>query len=367
MDSMIIYGGSFDPVHNGHLRLARNASRALNSDVAFVPSKNPRWKQPEASIAQRLEMLRLALKSDGTPGFLVDTFEVDSKIEGINYTIDTVLHFKAKYPRRRLYLLIGGDSVNTFANWKDAEKIASLCTVVYVSRVGVEIDEEAVKRFKMQKLDYSGAGEVSSSAVRSLRSLDIPSSVREYIENKRLYYFKTISRFLGAKRLSHSVEVAKLALDIAKRNKVENPNGAYIAGILHDIGKDVGVERTHRIIRESYPEYEKYPDWTLHQFVGEYLAKTEFGIEDPEILKAIACHATGAPHMPPLSKIVYSADKIEPSRGYDSHTMISACLRNYYVGFMIVLHENRKFLFSKGYKVDNELTKQCFELYLGKE
>jgi nicotinate-nucleotide adenylyltransferase len=68
--------------------------------------------------------------------------------------------------------------------------------------------------------------------------------------------------------------------------------------------------------------------------------------------------------MPPLGKIIYSADKIEPTRGYDSSKLITACLKNYYVGFLKVLQENKRFMISKGYNMNIPLAQECFDLYL---
>ena len=364
MESIIIYGGSFDPIHNGHLRIARAASMLLNADVVFVPSKTPRWKTPEATAKQRLEMLQLALKKDGSPAFSIDLFEMLGHSE-TNYSIDLVRHMALAHKNTKLYLLIGADEVNSFPNWKDPEKICELATPLYVSRPDVVIDDAVLSKYKMMRLPYEGSGPVSSSKVRNLQDIDVPLAVRDYIESNGLYYMAKLRTLLSSKRILHSVSVANLAHSIAAKNKVENYRGAYIAGLLHDCGKEMDEETTLKIMKERFPEFADYPRWTYHQFVGAFLAETIFGIKDPAILDAIKFHATGRAHMPPLSKIIYASDKIEPTRGFDSRRLMNACYRNYYVGFMAVLSANRDYLRSKGYVVDNPSTKQCFELYLG--
>lgn len=365
MESLIIYGGSFDPIHNGHLRIARAASMMLNADVVFVPSKTPRWKNPQATAAQRLEMLRLALKQDGSPAFSIDLFEMNSRSD-TNYSIDLVRHFALTHRNTKLYLMIGADEVNAFPRWKDPDKICELATPLYVSRPDVEIDDAVLSSYPMQRLPYEGSGPVSSSAVRDLHSVDIPLVVRDYIESNQLYYIKRLAEMMSPHRLLHSMSVANLAYLVAQHNNVENYPAAYIAGLLHDCGKDLDVPTAQKIMEERYREYLFMPVWTYHQFTGEFLAETIFGIKDPSILDAIRYHSTGKAHMSPLAKIIYAVDKIEPTRGFDSKKLIQACYKHYYVGFMNVLDANREYLASKGYIVDNPLTKECFEQYLGR-
>lgn len=364
MESIIIYGGSFDPIHNGHIRIARAASMILNADVVFVPSKTPRWKTPEASAKQRLEMLQLALKKEGSSSFSIDLFEMMGKDEQ-NYTIDLVRHIALTHKNTKIYLLIGADQVNSFPKWKDPDKICALATPLYVSRPDVDIDDAVLERYQMTRLPYEGSGPVSSTKVRSLQDIDVPLVVRDYIESNGLYYMAKLRSLISPKRLLHSVSVANLAYSIAARNKVENYRSAYIAGLIHDCGKEMDKEMTLKIMKERFPEYLDYPEWAYHQFVGTFLAETIFGIKDPTILDAIRFHATGKAHMAPLAKIIYASDKIEPTRGFDSRRLMRACFRNYYVGFMAVLSANRDYLRSKGYVVDNPSTKQCFDLYLG--
>ena len=366
MEKLVVYGGSFDPVHNGHLRIASAASLFLNADVVFVPAKAPRWKSPDATPEERLAMLKLALKEKGNASFSIDTVELKSPGD-VTYTIDTARYFKKKYPNRELYLLLGADEVNLFPKWKDAEELAKLMTPLYVTRPGVRLDDAILTKYQMRRLPFDESGPVSSSAVRELQDIDIPLSVRDYIEKKRLYYFKKLEKMESGHRLLHSISVANLAYMIAHKNHVEGYHRAYIAGLLHDVAKDLPMEELKKIMKEHYPDAVAYPEWCYHQFVGAYLAEKEFGIKDPVVLDAISFHATGKPHMSPLAKIIYASDKIEPTRGYDSKFMIDACLRNYYVGFLTVLEENRKFLKGQGYGSDDPLSKACMNLYLGEE
>ena len=365
MESLVLYGGAFDPIHNGHLRIARAASLLLNADVIFVPSGNPTWKAPCESGADRLAMVRAALRKDGSSAFSISTFELD-RSDKPTYWVDTLRHFRSLYPKRKLYFLIGADEVNAFPTWKDPETCASIATPVYVNRPGVKLDDRVLSQYNMRRLAYDRLSPVTSSDVRSLRSNDIPSAVRKYIEDHRLYYIRTLGTMLTPHRLEHSISVANLCYDIARLNHLPEFQSAYIAGLIHDCGKHAPKEKALAYLRENFPgEYVSLPEWTFHQFMGRHIAEETWGITDEAVLGAVMYHATGKAHMSPLGKIVYSEDKIDPLRGYDSRKMIRACKKDYYVGFLTVLEANREYLTSKGYVTDNPFTECCIKEYLG--
>ena len=364
MESLILYGGTFDPIHNGHLRIARAASLTLNADVIFVPNANPPGKKPVANFSNRLEMLKHALKEDGSASFSISLFESELT-DDPHYWIDTLRHFHARYPNRKLFFILGADEVNQFPSWKSPDEIRALATPIYIPRPGIEVQDKILERYGIRRLPYDKSGEVSSKGVRCLHSLDIPISVRNDIEKKHLYYINDISTMLSAHRLLHSISVARLAYEIAYRNRLREPRLAYIAGLLHDIGKDTPKALESQMMAERYPKESHFPEWTYHQFTGAEIAKEKFGIEQEEVLDAIRCHATGKPHMTRLAKIIYSSDKIDPLRGYDSSKLIKACMKDCYQGFIRVLEANKIYLEGKGYQIDNPMTDACMKLYLG--
>lgn len=366
MEKLVLFGGTFDPVHNGHLRIARFASLKLNADVVFIPAKSPRWKQPNANIYDRHKMLHIALKKEGTGSVYISKYEIESKDE-VNYSIDTVKYFVNKFKNRQIVLLIGGDQVESFHKWKDAEKIAELSNIIYVIRPDVKIDNDNVSKFKMERLEYDGSGTISSSKIRNLLELDTPKEVIDYIAEHQLYYFDLLKKYYTEKRLTHAISVANVAYSIAKNNNdIVNAGDAYIAGLLHDIGKNIDKDEQRNIMNTYFKDYSiNLPPNLYHQFVGAYIAKMKLGITNQSIIDAIMFHATGKAHMTPLSKIIYSADKVDPLRGYDSKKLIKTCVKNYYEGFNLVLKENKKYLIEKGFNINNPLTEACMKLYLG--
>ena len=363
MKRLILYGGAFDPIHNGHLRIAEEASKKLDADVVFIPTAKPRWKEKSASNEDRLAMLKIALEEVNNPCFHVSDIEMKRKDDIETYTSDTIKEFERLYPKCELCLLIGGDQVAQFDKWHEPYYIKEKAKIYFVSRDGYKDPNENAKRFGMTYLADFDAGDVSSTSIRELKYIDTPLSVLKYIEDHSLYFVNKLEAYLSHKRLKHSLSVARLSYEIAVDNHLENPGRAYIAGALHDIGKEIPDEEAKKMVEGL----DKYPNWAYHQFVGAYLAENEFFIKDKEILEAIRVHCLGAPNMSVLSKIIYAADKIDPERGWDSKKYIELCKKDIEFGFLAVLRANYDFLEAKKKGSSNSVfvSRECFEYYLG--
>lgn len=325
--------GMFNPVHQGHLSLAAKIQKSPSRPVVFMPL--PRFFNPsnEVTDSQRTDLLKIALRK-ASPSFSLDSSLLEAD--------------EGSLASKILERTLGG---KTF--------------VMREERWGHQCEMD-ISFIRSKEFDQIVQAHVEDEDVRGLKTFLEDDDERLYIEKNRLYYISRIAFLLKSEhRLEHSISVAKLAYSIALSNRLENPGKAYIAGLLHDLGKHCEESKEEEIMRLSYPGYLNFPKWSYHQFVGSYLAKREFGIDDPEILSSIEFHATGFYPMSDLGKIVYAADKIDPLRGYDSSSMITACKKNLEKGFLEVLRENRKYLTSKGYKVDNPATQNCFHQYLG--
>ena len=355
--ALVLFRDRFDPLTKSALEFARAAMLRLGADVVFAPTL-----EGEAPIGERAAMLELMIRKENTYGFSLDFFE--AKGGGRYGLFDTLAHIRLLHPDAKIYYPVSAEDLLALGA-DNLVRLSTLCTVLYVSGPGDNASDTLLEHCHAKRFTHGKVGDVQASEVRKLHNLDIPLYLRDYVEEKQLYYMARIAKYIGPKRLAHSQSVASLALAIAMRSKVERGEKAYIAGLLHDLAKNVSEQTARRILQKASPEYAGYPAWTLHQFVAPYLIKDEFGIDDPALFDAIAYHATGKAHMTPLGKIIYAADKIEPTRGFDSHDLISACFKNYYVGFLTVLEANRDFLLSKGYRVDNPLTQACFDIYLG--
>ncbi len=182
-----IFGGSFDPVHQGHLIVASAAADALELDrVHFVPAHVQPFKagRPHASAADRVAMLRAALPHDER--FVLDTREIDR--EGVSYTVETLRAFEAEFPEDALFLLVGADAAHDLPEWREASAIPRLAEVVVLSRPGVDMPRRiAGSTLSVPAVDVS-ASQVRERARRG-GSLDdlVPAAVARYIESHGLY------------------------------------------------------------------------------------------------------------------------------------------------------------------------------------
>lgn len=288
MSSIILFGGTFDPIHNGHLHIASMVKSRLNADkVIFVPAKNPRWKDPSAT-SSRLEMLELAIKD--YKDFEISKFEINSS-EKVNYSIDLAKYFRNIYPVDKIYFLIGYDQLEKLHLWYKIDELKDLVKIVAVNRNGYSKAEENIKKYDVELLDIEEK-DISSTDIRSLQSLDTPLCVIKYIINHDLYFTGTVKNMMNEKRYKHSCSTGFLAYDIALNNGF-NPWIAFRAGYLHDIAKDLNKDLEKNMMLRFYKEYCDYPEICYHQFLGEYLVKNLFLITDKDTLEAIKYHTTG--------------------------------------------------------------------------
>lgn len=196
-------GGSFDPIHLGHLLIAENCLEAAALDrVVFVVSGRPPHKvrRKLADPRHRLAMVRLAL--EGNPAFTAYGREIDR--EGPSYTVDTVADLLAeKKPGEEIAWIIGGDSLGEITTWKDAEELVDAVEIITAVRPGHEPLEDAaglVPRLGADRVKRLTAGivrlpllEISSTDIRariawgrSIRYL-VPEAVAAYIRRHGLY------------------------------------------------------------------------------------------------------------------------------------------------------------------------------------
>ena len=194
-----LLGGSFDPVHNGHLQIARDACRFFELDqVLFIPAPLPPHKQQQqlTSVEDRMAMLELALEDE--PDFSVSNIETERP--GPSYTVDTLRALRSVYPGVQLVFIIGLDTLLDLPNWKDVETVFGLCEFAVLTRPGWKAEELKDLPFSNERIQQLAScvhtGTEHPAASSSIRALVqsgqdisglVPACVSGYIDSHHLY------------------------------------------------------------------------------------------------------------------------------------------------------------------------------------
>lgn len=331
-----IMGGTFDPIHQGHIRMAQCALESLSLDrVLMLPSGNPPHKPDVTPAEDRYRMVCAACA--GLAGLEPCREEIDRS--GVIYTVDTLSILHEKYPKAELYYIIGADTLMELQKWRHYETVLTLTTFLVCPRswhyTPQQLTEERKRleslggRFIMLDMDVI---DVSSTEVRqAIQNGEstplLPIQVRQYAVTAGLYgtqlripqgpeWLGKLFDTLTAKRFSHTLAVADTARRLALLHGLDAVR-AETAGLLHDCAKCLPLKEMQRIARDHHlTEDESILESgaLLHSVVGAHLAKAEYGCDDPEVISAIRSHTTGRPGMSPLDMVVWLADTIEPTR-----------------------------------------------------
>ncbi len=194
-----VLGGTFDPVHNGHIMMAEAALSQLNlSLVLFIPAGRPRFKGNETVTAAKHRLRMVELSIAGKPCFQLSDMEV--RRGGVTYTIDTLRELKSSLsPRDELFFIMGWDSLKELPLWHRPLELISLCILVVAPRAGcpepdlTELEKEVPGLSQRLVMLDEPQIEISSSGIREkvrngadIRGL-VPEAVADYIVEKGLY------------------------------------------------------------------------------------------------------------------------------------------------------------------------------------
>ncbi|KMZ54963.1 nicotinate-nucleotide adenylyltransferase [Dorea sp. D27] len=196
-----IMGGTFDPIHNGHLMLGEAAYQLFHLDeVWFMPNGNPPHKHHtsiKSDVEDRVEMVRLAI--EGYESFHLQQYEAQKK--EISYSFETLEHFNKIYEDYEFYFIIGADSLFAIEGWIHPERIFPTCTILAAYRDDIDTKEEMCRQINYLRGKFHAKIEllatplmhISSSELRTRLkqggdiSRMVPEKVREYIKNHHLY------------------------------------------------------------------------------------------------------------------------------------------------------------------------------------
>lgn len=337
---LLLFGGTFDPPHNGHVALLRHAIEAVQPDkIIVMPAGTPPHKAASQTPGEwRYEMCRCFLSVD--PRVQLSRFELQR--QGKSYTLLTVEHLAEKYPGAKIYLAIGSDMLLTFTEWHDYRTLLSKVILVAQSRDAEETAQmlpaiEALRKENAEILFMDvQVLKLSSTALRQAAeegediSAFIPPEVTQVLHRHPIYrkgipamidadYCRSLAqKTLSERRYTHTCNVAQLAAALAKQYGAD-PQKAEIAGYLHDICKEMPKAQMLQMLHENAiitDNADQKPVGVWHAAAAMIYSKDTLHIEDEEILNAIRYHTSARAGMTKLDKIIYMADMCSAERDY---------------------------------------------------
>lgn len=341
MSKIGILGGTFDPIHYGHLNIAISALKELSLDkVLIVPTGNSYMKGNDVTDRlNRFKMAETAVKD--IPGLEISDIEI--KREGYTYTRDTLAELHELYPGSELFFIGGTDTLFSIEKWKDVSFIFDNCTLVIAGRKDSNFDMQSEHAAKLKTLYNakivflnSEMIDVSSSVLRahlSIRLFDEP--VKNYINEEVLKFildndmYSDVNRYVGdllrkelkESRIIHTFGVRDTALELGQIYGCDTSK-VLAASLFHDCAKYVPGEEAVRICKDNGISLEPCeianPEALLHSKVGAIFLKDKYLIDDEDIYNAVFYHTTGRPDMSMLEKIIFVSDYIEPGRNHSS-------------------------------------------------
>ena len=337
MSQTILYGGTFNPIHRGHLNICVRAREAVGADrVLLMPAAQPPhkfagWLAPDRD---RLAMCSLAVQD--LPGLQVSDYEI--RRGGRSYTVETLRNLVAREPEEKFWLLIGTDMFLTFSQWKEWQEIGKMAVLLVASREEGDREQllaqqkalaaEGVDSLLLENLPLPMSSTGIRRELRKTGTSDkIPPEVLAYIQERGLYlhdpediaYLREYIRpFMTDYRYRHSLGVEKQAATMARRFGAD-VHKASLAGILHDVCKDMPKGPLLQNILESGIingiDFSASPQ-LIHSYAGALYLQSHMEIHDPEVIDAVRYHTTARAGMGLLETIIYLADLTSEDREY---------------------------------------------------
>lgn len=338
---IVLLGGTFDPIHHGHLKIAQRVISLRQADEFWfvVNVQSPLKDHEPSQFEHRARMIELMI--DPYRKFKVS--RVEARLSVPSYTIDTVTSLMDQYPHHDFEWLIGSDQAESFHQWKDHERLKSMLPILVYPRTDYPTHVDGLIH-----LDLNERFEASSHAIRSGKLLWTDPKIIAYATHHGLYLKTWVQAELSKKRYEHTLAVTKLALELAQIHGVDLL-ATHQAAMLHDIAKEWSKERLKAWLTFVYPQYVDQAFELWHQKVGAMVAKRVYQVRNPDVLSAIAHHVEGT-HPSDLARVLYIADKCEPNRNNDTTEALRLAQKDLKLSVEWIQREQSEYLKEKAHR-----------------
>jgi len=351
MEKIGILGGTFNPIHYGHLTVAEEVRCRLGLDhILLIPTGQPPHKAATTFSEHRYLMTLLA--AEGNPNLRVTRMEIDR--EGISYTVDTLRILKEQTDAE-LFFIVGADEMNQISSWRGADVLPSLCNWVAVTRPGHKIDNA----LEIPAVDISSTELRRRISEGQTVKYWLPDAVERYINETGLdddfeVIHKAVKAKQSAKRYKHTLGVIETSIMLAARHEI-NMKKAYLVALLHDYAKELSDEEKRDACKKFDIKMDPVQEENISLMHGQLsaeFARRDFDITDADVLKAISYHSTGCVGMGPLDQLIKIADNIEPNREHpDVNKIKNMAKKDLIRGSIMSIERDIQHSIDKGKKV----------------
>ncbi|MFV0380244.1 MAG: nicotinate (nicotinamide) nucleotide adenylyltransferase [Anaerorhabdus sp.] len=321
------FGGSFDPIHNGHIAVAKYIKKECDLDeIWFIPSKvTPLKTRKLADFDLRVKMINLAIEDE----IGLKCVAIEDKLPIPSYTINTVNQLKKDHPSVSFYWIIGDDLVNQLSSWKDIDKLYQLIKFIVVSRDSKNIAPDS--KFIYKKGININA---SSSMVKNGDFTILNDRVKSFVFENSLYLKDVVYNNCSEKRALHSISCKDMALYLSEDLDLCKWK-VYFASIMHDICKDMSDEKLKSLIDLEVFEMIKEKKYLWHAYAAKNWLSNNMQMYDKTIIDAISAHTDGSDNTQ-FGKLIYLSDKLERSRTFVSEKDIALAKKDLNKAFIKV-------------------------------
>lgn len=330
---VVLLGGSFNPIHYGHVQILRQAMKKVHAHEGwFILANDPPLKDDQ--------MLEFEIRKKFID-YIISGFNslkictIERELPTPNYSVHTISKLKSIYPQIEFYFLIGTDQAAQFDKWFEYEKILEQVKLVIYPRKGYK----AIKGLNAIKLKESSLLDISSTQIRENTAFKTHPKILSEIALNGYYANERLETHLKKSRLKHSLSVADVSRDLAKAHQLDD-NLAYGIGIAHDLLKQMDDE----LLKSYLSDDEKQQAKELWHAYGSVRYHTrKMNVKNKQFLNAIYHHTLGN-SSDPYAKILYIADKCEPSRnGENNKDLLELAKRDLSKAFKIVRKRSQEY------------------------
>lgn len=322
LKSVVLLGGSFNPIHDGHKHILKQAMKQVNADEGWfiLANQAPLKNDKSLNFETRAQFIEWMIEDDSS----LKSCLIEKDLPIPNYTITTIKALKERYPQYQFYYLIGTDQGQQFTKWFEYQQILNEVTLLIYPRDGYDEPIE-LEHLKIEATEI----DVSSTQIREHKNFKTHPKILRLIAVNGYYAQDRLRTHLKGSLVDHCIRVATLSKDLAKAHHLDHQM-AYGLGIAHDLYKQMESQEMEQYLTEDEQEIAS-PIW--HGFVSAKLHQQLMHVDDKPFYDALYHHTLGDDDKP-YSQILFIADKCEPNRkGKHNQKIIDLAKKDLDIGF----------------------------------